>query len=365
MGRASHSPVRVRPKALDARYNTANIRAGAHTERWDDAGPVSALLGGGDSLAVFVFVFNVASIVVNRSFQEPVAMAAPDAGFKIAARVSGRQLAALAGVTCDAWAPAVSEVQTTERLADRVFQARRGKQRFLVYMEAYTYWKASAPWSMLSKSGLLSERERLPTVSVVYVLRPRGHRAQGGVFRLAVESQPTQQIWFHEICLWQLTPEPWWERSPGLMALSPLCRQERSPRAVLAHAAEAITLGTSDAIERADLMTTLAIFGNLVYPRIDVAGLIGREQMKGSKIIEEFQEEARQEARLEARREARLEKAREDVLQVLDAKFGAPAQVEFALAMQAETDIDRLNRLLRLAAKTAELKQFRDQFSRT
>jgi hypothetical protein len=94
-------------------------------------------------------------------------MPASDAGFKIAARVSGRQLAAMAGVACDWWAPAVSEMQTTERLADRVFQARHGSQRFLVYMEAYSYWKTSAPWSILSKSGLLSERERLPTVSLV------------------------------------------------------------------------------------------------------------------------------------------------------------------------------------------------------
>src|SRR5438309_9592660 len=98
------------------------------------------------------------------SFSEVKPMPAADAAFKIAARVSGRQLAAMAGVPCDWWAPAVSEVQTTERLADRVFRARRGQQRFLVYMEAYTSWKTSAPWSVLAKSGLLSERERLPTV---------------------------------------------------------------------------------------------------------------------------------------------------------------------------------------------------------
>ena len=204
-------------------------------------------------------------------------MPAADAGFKIAARVSGRQLAAMAGVSCDLWAPAVSEVQTTERLADRVFQARRGRDRFLVYMEAYTYWKSSAPWSILSKSGLLSERERLPTVSVVYILRPRGYRPQGGQFRLAVESEPTQQVWFREICLWEQEPQPWWDQVPGLMALSPLCRQQRPPQDVLAHAAQTIAAQTPDAIQRADLLTTLAIFGKLAHPRIDVAGLIGRE----------------------------------------------------------------------------------------
>ena len=136
----------------------------------------------------------------------------------------------MAGVPCDGWAPAVSEVQTTERLGDRVFLARRGKHRFVVYMEAYTRWKAAARWSILSKSGMLSERERLPTVSLVYILRPRGYRPQEGQFRLSVGDETTQHVFFREICLWQHEPQPWWDQVPGLMALSPLCRQERSPR---------------------------------------------------------------------------------------------------------------------------------------
>ena len=37
-------------------------------------------------------------------------------------------------------------------------------------MEAYTRWQADAPWSVLAKSGLLSQRERLPTKSLVYIL---------------------------------------------------------------------------------------------------------------------------------------------------------------------------------------------------
>src|SRR6516225_43242 len=156
-------------------------------------------------------------------------MPAADSGFKIAARVSGQQLAALADVQTDQWTPIVSEVQTAERLADRVFRAQRGRKRFVVYMEAYTNRSSAAPWSVLSKSGLLSERERLPTVSVVYILRPRGYRPQGGQFRLAVEEGPTQHVWFREVCLWQMEPQPWWDAVPGLMALSPLCRQERPP----------------------------------------------------------------------------------------------------------------------------------------
>jgi hypothetical protein len=279
-------------------------------------------------------------------------MPAYDTGFKIVARTAGRQLAALAGVSCDQWTPVVSEVQTAERLADRVFRARRGRRRFLVYMEAYTYWMAAAPWSILSKSGLLSERERLPTVSVVYVLRPRGYRPQGGQFRLAVEERPTQHVWFHEVCLWQLEPQPWWDEVPGLMALSPLCRHERPPQDVVGHAAEAITAHTPDTVQRGDLLATLAVFGKLVYPGFDVVNFIGRAQMKESKVILEFQEEARVEAR------------REDILAALEIRFGLPAAKEFAPALNAMTDSKRLAGLLRLALRCSTLEQFRERFPR-
>ena len=276
-----------------------------------------------------------------------------DAGFKIAARVSGQQLAALAGVPSDRWEPIVSEVQTTERLADRVFRARRGRQRFVVYMEAYTYWKSSAPWSVLAKSGMLSERERLPTVSLVYILAPRGYRPQGGQFRLAVEGGPTQQVWFREICLWQQQPEPWWDEVPGLMALSPLCRQERPLHDVLTHAAEAIAARTPDAIQRADLLTTLAFFGKLAHPGIAVMDLIGREQMKESPLYEEIKEEGR------------LETARQNILQILKERFGASAAREFASRVNAITDSKQLNRLLRLTVRCDRLEQFRERFQKS
>jgi hypothetical protein len=54
--------------------------------------------------------------------------------------------------------------------------------------------------------------------------------------------------------------------------------------------------------------------------------------MKESKIIEEFQEEAR------------LEKAREYILQVLDAKFGARALAEFTAVLKNPVGLSSLTR---------------------
>src|SRR6516164_8930926 len=137
-------------------------------------------------------------------------MADFDRGFKIVAHHAGRGLTRVAGISVDQWEAVGDTLQTTERLADRVFRARSGKERFTVYMEAYTRWVDSAVWSVLSKSGLLSERERLTTL--IFVLLTQAYQNQQGQFRLEVAGQPTQHLWFREICLWQEEPQPWWEQ---------------------------------------------------------------------------------------------------------------------------------------------------------
>jgi hypothetical protein len=130
-------------------------------------------------------------------------MADFDRGFKEVARTAGPHLARLAGVECERWEPIVSELQLAERLADRAFRARRGRERFVVYFEAYTYWDRHAPWNLLAKTGLLSERERLPTRVLLFILQRRGYRPQNGQFRLELGGEPTQQLWFREVPLWE------------------------------------------------------------------------------------------------------------------------------------------------------------------
>jgi hypothetical protein len=270
-----------------------------------------------------------------------------DAGFKIVARNAGRQLSDLAGVHAQEWEPIGDTVQATERLADRAFRARQGRQRFVVYMEAYTRWQASAPWSMLAKSGLLAERERRPVVSVVYILVPRGYRSLNGEFRLEAVGGPTQQIWFREVCLWQQEPQPWWDEAPGLMALYPLCHHRQPRQDALAHAARRITERTADRVVRADLLTTLSIFGRLAYPDLDVLELIGREQMKDSPFYQQIQEEAR------------VEEARAAIGDALEVRFGAEAAAEFQERLQRVEDHEQLRQLHRLAVRCRRLSEFR------
>jgi predicted transposase YdaD len=131
------------------------------------------------------------------------------------------------------------------------------------------------------------------------------------------------------------------------MALYPLCRHHRSRRQAVAYAAETIVARTPDHILRADLLTTLAIFGKLAYPNLDVLGIIGREQMKESKFFQEVLEEGR----LEGRRVALLE--------TLDWRFGSGCVAELAETVGGLNDPEQLAELQRVATTCRRLADFR------
>lgn len=222
----------------------------------------------------------------------------------------------------------------------------------MVYFEAYTRWVESAPWSVLAKSGLLSERERLPTRSLIFILLPQGYEAQKGTFRLEVEpATPTQQIWFTEICLWKQQPEPWWNYHPGLMALYPLCDHKQTTATAVTNAADAIRRREMDSLRRAELLTTLGIFGRLVDKELDVLSIIRREEMHESSLAQEFVLEGEQ------------IRARKDVRKVLLLRFGEEAAGEFTEALEHIADLDLLDNLHELAIRARRLSQFRKAIS--
>jgi hypothetical protein len=199
----------------------------------------------------------------------------------------------------------------------------------------------------------LSKRVHLPTVCVAVVLQPRGFRTLNGTFHLQAVGEATQHLRIREVCLWQLTPEPWWEEQPGLMALYPLCHHGKQPRAAIQHAAAAIERKLTGTGELANGLYLLHVFGGLAYSRLDVAGIIGREKMK----ISQYGQELREEGRLEARRA--------DILAILEERFGASAGGQFEAPLNAIADFDRLGGLLRLAGAASDLGSFRDALTST
>ena len=67
----------------------------------------------------------------------------------------------------------------------------------------------------------------------------------------------------------------------------------------------------------------------------------------------------------DGRRYGELKRGREHILVALESRFGRDAVEEFALALDAIRDTDRLTWLLRLALRCPRLKQLRDCFPRT
>ena len=136
-------------------------------------------------------------------------MARFDHAIKQIAETTGRPLARIAGVECTEWAPLESSLPATvEKLADRAFRASQGEVSFVVYFEFYTTWDAAAPWDILGKSGMLSQREHLPTVCIVVVFQPKGYTPQNGRIQLEAAGGMTQFVRLREVPLWKVTPNP-------------------------------------------------------------------------------------------------------------------------------------------------------------
>lgn len=273
-------------------------------------------------------------------------MPVSDTGFKIAARVSGRELAEVARLSCSRWQPMVSEVQVTERFADRAFRATYQGTRCVVYFEAYTTWRKDALWNVLAKAAMLSEREKLPTLSVLFILRPRGYKNLSGEFLLQAGSQPTQKLWFFPVPMWQQVPAAWWKDCPSLMAMFPLTQHGRPAREAVRHAADCIQATVGEPGLQADLLATLASFGKLVYPGLDTLQIIGRENMRRSSLIEDIYAEEFQEER------------RRVVVEAIEVRFGKEAASIIARRLEPITAKKTLRQLHRLAVGCAGLDEF-------
>jgi hypothetical protein len=231
---------------------------------------------------------------------------------------------------------------TTELLADRAFRASRGRERFVVYFEFYTRWDRHAPWDMLAKSGLLSHRLRLPTVCLAFVLHRRGFRPQGGQMRLEAAGWPTQQLWFREACLWELEPQDWWQRVPGLMVLYPLCRHGEPTGEAVRHSAASIEDLALPAGEQADWLSWLNIFADRLLPLGEVARIIGEEKMRESRVYREWVSEGE----------------RKILLGVLRSRFGPDLPEDLLARLNRIWEPRQLEPLTPIAVNCSGLEEF-------
>ena len=115
----------------------------------------------------------------------------------------------------------------------------------------------------------------LPTVCIVVIFQPKGYTPQNGRIQLEATGAITQFVRLREVPLWEITPEPWWDDEPGLMALYPLCHHGEEAEAAIRHAASAIEKAVAEQSVRQDFLAFLGFYGKLGYPSADVLGIIG------------------------------------------------------------------------------------------
>ena len=285
-------------------------------------------------------------------------MAQFDHAIKQIAETTGRPLARIAGVECTEWAPLESSLPATvEKLADRAFRASQGEASFVVYFEFYTTWDAAAPWDILGKSGMLSQREHLPTVCIAVVFQPKGYKPQNGRIQLEAVGGMTQFVRLREVPLWEKKPEPWWDQEPGLMALYPLCHHGEEAEVAIRHAASAIEKAVAEQSVREDYLAFLGFYSLLGYPTANVLGIIGRENMRDSVFFQQVFAEGKEEGELKARRAS--------ILEVLQARFGEQATDPFAPTLAKIESLDVLSSLTKIASRCSSPDEFQGALAST
>jgi hypothetical protein len=278
-------------------------------------------------------------------------MARFDHAMKQIAETTGRPLARIAGVECSGWAPLESTLPATvEKIADRAFRATQGDSSFIVYFEFYTTWDGAATWDILGKSGMLSQREQLPTVCIVVIFQPKGYKPQNGRIQLEAAGGITQFVRLREVPLWEEKPEPWWDDEPGLMALYPLCHHGEDPEAAIRHAPSAIEKTVVEQSVRQDFLAFLGFYSLLGYPTVNVLEIIGEENMRDSAFFQQVFAKGETEGELRARRA--------DIIRVLRSRFKITQTVDLVSALGSIDDPERLDSLFDLALDCAGLGEF-------
>jgi predicted transposase YdaD len=205
----------------------------------------------------------------------------------------------------------------------------------------------------------LRVRYELPVLAAVVVLRP------GGVMRdyweMGVGPQPTLRCQFRLIRLWQASvQEVIAPRRVGLYPLLPVMDWGSTPGEVgLALSRRLIEEQVPPGEARQDAMATLRVFARTAHPVEVVDRILGRgPEMIDSPVFADFIEEGR----ALGRQEGRLEGLRDDILAVLEARFGP---VPAALATQVEqlADLARASAHFRRAVVVESLETFAQELA--
>ncbi len=242
---------------------------------------------------------------------------------------------------------------------DSLLRVRVGGEEALVHHEFQTTDSSPPmPQRMAGYIGRAIEQHGLPTYSTVIYLRPDagrndpGHYLQGRHgFHVLVQYQV--------IRLSELDGQRMLDAEhSGLIPFAPLMQQPAGVDAEAwlrqcVHRAQAVPM---DETLKANYLANLAILSGLVYRLETVMTIISEATMYESSVVQYFTEKGIKQGIEQGGRE----RAIEDLLDVLEIRFGLAASDPLAARIGAIDDLQRLKQLHRAAIQVPSLEAFTD-----
>ncbi len=267
----------------------------------------------------------------------------------------GDAILRLAGVAdLDSWRPLQAELVQPRQLPDGLVEARRAGQADpeLFVLEIATYPDPRLLEQVLRDMTLVYlDRRTLPEV-LVLVLHPKGRQKASGTQELRSPLGWTQwHASWRVVELWTLAAEELLAAGDvGVVPWVPLTHFAGPPGPVLRRCRERIDREAPPE-ERANLLAVTQVLTRLRYNDRRLLTILGGElAMIESPLLQEFEAKATLRATLKARRE--------DILEVLEARFG-PVPPDLPHALQAIEEERNLGPLVKEAACCRDLDSFR------
>ena len=245
---------------------------------------------------------------------------------------------------------------------DSLIHVQVGGEEALVHHEFQTTdSKPPMPQRMAGYIGRGIEQYGLPIYSNVIYLRPDSGRTDPGHY-LQERHGYRVLVQYKVIRLIELEGQRILDR--GLMGLLPFAPLMQQPVGVDAeawlrqcvHQAQEVPM---DETVKANYLADLAILSGLVYRLETIMTIISEATMYESSVVQYFTEKALEQGIERGIEQGGRERAIEDLLDVLEIRFGLAASDPLADRIRAIDDVQRLKQLFRAAIQVPSLEAFR------
>lgn len=252
-----------------------------------------------------------------------------------------------------------TEQPTVEaRRADSLIRVRIEDEEALVHYEFQTADSdPPMPRRMAGYLGRAVERYGLPVYGNVLYLRPGAGRSDPGRYE---QARPGYCILlqYRVMRLSELAGQAVLETGAlGWLPLAPLMRRPSglAPEAWLRRCVQRAQAAPLAEARKVDYLAELAILSGLLYTPESIMAVISEETMYESSIVQYFTEKGIERGIEQGGRQ----RAAEDLLDVLEIRFGLVASDPLAARLMAISDVQRLTQLHRAAIQASDLDTFR------